>query len=132
MRMNQNITIRMTSARTFEIEGGKQADKLNPKELLLLAGATCAGMTAMSILEKQRIPGAQLEIEFSGELSTEQLQSDSVFVSFRIVYRASCTCDNQEKVSRAITLAHDKYCGGVKMLGAIAPVEREISIVTRS
>lgn len=121
----------MTSARTYEVEAGKRADKLNPKELLLLAGATCAGMTAMSIMEKQRIPDPQLEIEFSGELSTEQLQSDSVFVSFRIIYRASCTCDDQEKVSRAITLAHDKYCGGVKMLGAIAPVEREIAIVNR-
>ena len=50
--MIQQVTIQMTSARTYVIEGNKKCDQLNPKELMLLAGVTCAGMTAMAIMEK--------------------------------------------------------------------------------
>ena len=45
--MIQQVTIQMTSARTYVLEGNKKCDQLNPKELMLLAGVTCAGMTAM-------------------------------------------------------------------------------------
>ena len=47
--MIQQVTIQMTSARTYVLEGNKKCDQLNPKELMLLAGVTCAGMTAMAI-----------------------------------------------------------------------------------
>ena len=98
--MIQQVTIQMTSARTYVLEGNKKCDQLNPKELMLLAGVTCAGMTAMAIMEKER------------------------------VYNVQCECENdQMKVSRAINLAHDKHCGGVQMLRKIAPVADEIAIV---
>ena len=48
--MIQQVTIQMTSARTYVLEGNKKCDQLNPKELMLLAGVTCAGMTAMAIM----------------------------------------------------------------------------------
>lgn len=41
--MIQQVTIQMTSARTYVLEGNKKCDQLNPKELMLLAGVTCAG-----------------------------------------------------------------------------------------
>ena len=53
--MIQQVTIQMTSARTYVLEGNKKCDQLNPKELMLLAGVTCAGMTAMAIMEKERV-----------------------------------------------------------------------------
>lgn len=128
--MNQQIVITMTSAKTFALGENRKFEDLNPKELLLLAGATCAGMTAMSILDKQRIKVSRLEIDLSGRLSTATLQSDSVFDSFHIVYNVACDCaESQEKVARAIDLAHEKYCGGVKMLGKIAPIDKETAIV---
>ena len=123
-------TIQMTSARTYVLEGNKKCDQLNPKELMLLAGVTCAGMTAMAIMEKERVSPTRFELSISGELDTETVQSSSVFKSFRIVYNVQCECENdQMKVSRAINLAHDKHCGGVQMLRKIAPVADEIAIV---
>ena len=115
--MIQQVTIQMTSARTYVLEGNKKCDQLNPKELMLLAGVTCAGMTAMAIMEKERVSPTRFELSISGELDTETVQSSSVFKSFRIVYNVQCECENdQMKVSRAINLAHDKHCGGVQML----------------
>lgn len=35
--MIQQVTIQMTSARTYVLEGNKKCDQLNPKELMLLA-----------------------------------------------------------------------------------------------
>ena len=128
--MIQQVTIQMTSARTYVLEGNKKCDQLNPKELMLLAGVTCAGMTAMAIMEKERVSPTRFELSISGELDTETVQSSSVFKSFRIVYNVQCECENdQMKVSRAINLAHDKHCGGVQMLRKIAPVTDEIAIV---
>ena len=128
--MIQQVTIQMTSARTYVLEGNKKCDQLNPKELMLLAGVTCAGMTAMAIMEKERVSPTRFELSISGELDTETVQSSSVFKSFRIVYNVQCECENdQMKVSRAINLAHDKHCGGVQMLRKIAPVADEIAIV---
>ena len=126
--MIQQVTIQMTSARTYVLEGNKKCDQLNPKELMLLAGVTCAGMTAMAIMEKERVSPTRFELSISGELDTETVQSSSVFKSFRIVYNVQCECENdQMKVSRAINLAHDKHCGGVQMLRKIAPVADEIA-----
>ena len=87
--MIQQVTIQMTSARTYVLEGNKKCDQLNPKELMLLAGVTCAGMTAMAIMEKERVSPTRFELSISGELDTETVQSSSVFKSFRIVYNNS-------------------------------------------
>ena len=50
--MIQQVTIQMTSARTYVLEGNKKCDQLNPKELMLLAGVTCARHDAMAIMER--------------------------------------------------------------------------------
>ena len=133
--MIQQVTIQMTSARTYVLEGNKKCDQLNPKELgetLGVVGESGSGksMTAMAIMEKERVSPTRFELSISGELDTETVQSSSVFKSFRIVYNVQCECENdQMKVSRAINLAHDKHCGGVQMLRKIAPVADEIAIV---
>ena len=63
--MIQQVTIQMTSARTYVLEGNKKCDQLNPKELMLLAGVTCAGMTAMAIMEKERVSPTRFELSIS-------------------------------------------------------------------
>ena len=101
-------------------------------ETLGVVGESGSGksMTAMAIMEKERVSPTRFELSISGELDTETVQSSSVFKSFRIVYNVQCECENdQMKVSRAINLAHDKHCGGVQMLRKIAPVADEIAIV---
>ena len=129
--MHQSITIHATENGKFSLAKPCELDKLNPKELLLYSTALCAGMTTLSIAEKERVKLLKLEIKMSGELDTEKVEGKSQFVSFDIAYNIECKhIDEQSKVSHAVRLATDKYCGGLAMLRKIAPVSHSISIVS--
>jgi uncharacterized OsmC-like protein len=129
--MHQSITIHATENGKFALAKPHELAKLNPKELLLYSTALCAGMTTLSIAEKERVKLLKLEIKMSGELDTEKVEGKSQFVSFNIAYNIECKhIDEQSKVSHAVQLATDKYCGGLAMLRKIAPVSHSISIVS--
>ena len=129
--MHQSITIHATENGKFALAKPHDLEKLNPKELLLYSTALCAGLTTLSIAEKERVKLLKLEIKMSGELDTEKVEGKSQFVSFNIAYNIECKhIDEQSKVSHAVQLATDKYCGGLAMLRKIAPVSHSISIVS--
>lgn len=129
--MQQSITIQANDKGLFSLEKPHELNKLNPKELLLYSTALCAGMTTLAIAEKERVKLLKLEIKMSGELDTERVEGKSKFVSFHIAYNAECKhIADQSKVSHAIQLANEKYCGGLEMLRKIAPVSHAISIVS--
>lgn len=129
--MIEKVTLQLTEDSQLTIENGPGCEQMNPKALLLYAGAKCSGMTALMIMEKERIRPKRFEISVSGELSTQEMQSDSVFKSFHVVYNIECdTEDDQAKVSRAATLTHEKYCGIMRMFRQIAPVSHEIAVVS--
>ena len=129
--MHQSITIHAKENGKFVLAKPCELDKLNPKELLLYSTALCAGMTVQAIAEKERVKLVKLEIKMSGELDTEKVEGKSKFESFNIAYNIECKhIDEQSKVSHAVQLATDKYCGGLAMLRKIAPVSHSISIVS--
>lgn len=129
--MIEKVTLEMNDKSGFDLRGDTKCRDLSPKALLLFAGAKCAGLTALNIMQKERVNPVRFEISMSGELSTDTVQSESVFRSFNVVYNIECArYDEQSKVSRAVNLAHEKYCGTVQMLGRIAPVSHEIAIVS--
>ena len=129
--MHQSITIHATENGKFALAKPHDLEKLNPKELLLYSTALCAGMTTLSIAEKERVKLLKLEIKMSGDLDTEQVEGKSQFTSFNIAYNIECKhISEQSKVSHAVQLATDKYCGGLAMLRKIAPVSHSISIVS--
>ena len=129
--MLQSITIHAKENGKFALAKPYELEKLNPKELLLYSTALCAGMTTLSIAEKERVKLLKLEIKMSGELDTEKVEGRSQFTSFEIAYNIECKhIDDQSKVSHAVQLATDKYCGGLAMLRKIAPVSHSISIVS--
>ena len=129
--MYQSITIHATENGKFALAKPCELEKLNPKELLLYSTALCAGMTTLSIAEKERVKLLKLEIKMSGELDTEKVEGKSQFVSFDIAYNVECKhISEQSKASNAVRLANDKYCGGLAMLRKIAPVSHSISIVS--
>ena len=129
--MHQSITIQAEDLGKFSLAKSRELDKLNPKELLLYSTALCAGFTVQSIAEKERVKLLKLEITMSGELDTEGVEGRSQFVSFDIGYNVECQhINDQPKVSQAVRLANDKYCGGLSMLRKIAPVSHSISIVS--
>lgn len=106
-----------------------RCDKMNPKALMLLGLGRCAGLTAMSIFKKMNIKPESFEIECRGEISTPTLVAESVFTAVNIVYNVECeTLSEQGRVSRALNLTHDKYCGMIKMIRKVAPLSHEIYI----
>lgn len=129
--MIEKVSLHLDGKSAFVPDGQTTCNDLNPKALLLYAGAKCAGMTALMIMEKERIRPKRFEISMAGELSTDTVQAESSFLSFNVVYNIECaTDDDQAKVSRAVNLAHEKYCGLVRMLRKIAPVSHEVAIVS--
>ena len=129
--MNQSITIHANENGGFDLAKSCKLEKLNPKELLLYSTALCAGMTVQSIVEKERVKLLKLEIKMSGKLDTEKVEGRSQFVSFDIAYNIECQhISEQSKVSHAVQLATEKYCGGLAMCRKIAPVSHSISIVS--
>ena len=129
--MIEKVTLQLSGDADFTSEGGPRCEEMNPKALLLYAAAKCVGKTALMIMEKERLRPKRFEISVSGELSTEEVRSESVFKSFHVVYNIECdTEDDQAKVSRAVMLAHEKYCGMMQMLRKVAPVSHEIAVVS--
>jgi uncharacterized OsmC-like protein len=129
--MQQTITINLNDGGQFEIAKPHELNKLNPKELLLYSTALCAGLTLRRLAEKERVKLLKLEIKMSGELDTDKVEGISKFESFNISYNIECKhIDEQSKVSHAVQLTTDKYCGGLAMMRKIAPVSHSISIVS--
>uniref|UniRef100_UPI004057BC09 OsmC family protein n=1 Tax=Alistipes sp. TaxID=1872444 RepID=UPI004057BC09 len=129
--LKQSITITTKGDGKFTLTEPQELNKLNPKELLLYSTALCAGKTVTRLVEQKRVQYVKLEIKMSGVLDTEKLEGISKFASFNIDYNVECKhLDDQPKISHAIQLAHDKYCGGLEMCRKIAPVSHSISIVS--
>ena len=124
----EKITVRMTKGMEFSPVGAK-CSELNPKALMLLATATCAGLTAAGIFKKMQLNPSGFEITMSGTISTDTVVAETVFTAFDIVYNIECAhLDEQERYSHALNLTNDKYCGMLTMLRRIAPVSHNILI----
>lgn len=129
--MIEKVTLQLNAAHKLMPEGNIRCEDMNPKALLLYSAAKCAGLTALSIMEKERITPKRFELTVSGELSTDTVQSGSMYLSFHAIYNVECaTEDDQIKVSRALKLTQDKHCSMMTMLRMIAPVTYEVAIVS--
>ena len=128
--MIEKITLHLDDANRFVPNEPIDCNDLNPKAMLLYAGAKCAGLTLLHILEKERIRPRRIEIHMSGELTTERVEAGSEFRSFNTIYNLEVSSErDQARVGRAVNLAHEKYCGTIRMLGKIAPVTHEVAAV---
>ena len=128
--MIEKITLHLDDANRFVPNEPIDCNDLNPKAMLLYAGAKCAGLTLLHILEKERIRPRRIEIHMSGELTTERVEAGSEFRSFNTIYNLEVSSErDQARVGRAVNLAHEKYCGTIRMLGKIAPVIHVVAVV---
>lgn len=129
--MIQKVSLIMGANRGFILDNGEPLESLNPKELFLFATGECAGLTITHLLNEHIVDVTNFTISVEGTLSTPTLVAESRFTSFNIIYRIECrTLKDQIVISRAINLAHEKYCGLVQMARKIAPLTHETSIVT--
>ncbi|MER3463938.1 MAG: osmotically inducible protein C [Chitinophagaceae bacterium] len=96
----------------------------SPKALLLSALAGCSGIDVVDILEKMRVPFADLKIDAEAEQTDEHPR---VFKTIHLTYYFFKTDeDNREKIKKAIDLSLEKYCGVAAMLQKNSAIEYQI------
>ena len=101
----------------------------NPKALLLSGLAGCTGVDIVDILEKMRVPFADLKIEVETEQTTEP---PKVFKDIHMNYIITTAEENRDKVKKAIDLSLDKYCGVAAMLKKNSKIDYNITIQPES
>ncbi|MGE5519943.1 MAG: OsmC family protein [Candidatus Dadabacteria bacterium] len=96
-----------------------------PKALLLTGLAGCSGIDVVDILEKMRVPFADLIIEAEADQTDDY---PKVYKTIHLTYRLKTEEEMREKVRKAIDLSLEKYCGVAAMLKKNSPIEYEIII----
>ena len=98
----------------------------SPKALLLSGLAGCTGIDVVDILEKMRVPFADLQIDAEAEQTEEHPR---VFKNIALTYRIRTGEENRDKIKKAIDLSLEKYCGVAAMLKKNSCIEYEIVIL---
>jgi putative redox protein len=96
-----------------------------PKALLLSGLAGCSGIDVVEVLEKMRVPFADLKIEAEAEQTDEH---PKVFKDIHLNYMIKTAEENRNKVQKAIDLSLDKYCGVAAMLKKNSKINYTITI----
>src|SRR6476620_12768023 len=89
---------------TIQIDG---STGFSPKALLLSGLAGCSGIDVVDILEKMRVPFADLQIEAEAD-QTEEFPR--VFKDIHLNFSVVTGEENRDKVIKAIDLSLEKYC----------------------
>ncbi len=110
------------SGAKIELDSGKG---FSPKALLLSGLAGCTGVDVVDILEKMRVPFADLKIEAEADQTEEHPR---VFKTIYLTYSIKTEEENKEKVIKAIDLSLEKYCGVAAMLKKNSPIEYTLVI----
>jgi len=94
-------------------DGGGLDSGMSPKKMILSALCGCSGMDVVDILNKMKVPFSLLQITAEAEQTDDQ---PKVFKSIDMVYSCKVDKENEDKLKRAVSLSHEKYCGVSAML----------------
>ncbi len=108
------------------MEGGGLGSGMNPKKMLLGSLSGCSGMDVVDILTKMKVAFNKLEIEAEAEQTEDH---PKVFKFINMVYRVDAATDDLDKVKRAVSLSHDKYCGVSAMLAKHCTINYSIELI---
>ncbi|ANE50978.1 OsmC family protein [Flavisolibacter tropicus] len=101
----------------------------SPKALLLSGLAGCSGIDVVDILEKMRVPFADLQIEAEAD-QTEEFPR--VFKDIHLNFSVVTGEENRDKVIKAIDLSLEKYCGVAAMLKKNSKIAYTLTIQTEA
>ena len=131
----RDLTVRWREGMVFEAtpEGrppllvdGDTAVAASPVELLLFAAATCTASDVVSILLKQRVALAELEVKLSG---TRREEHPRRFTAIHFAFSIAGAGADEAKARRAIDLSLEKYCSVVASLAS--DIRISYDVVTR-
>ena len=96
-----------------------------PKALMLAGLIGCTGIDVMLILKKMRVEIEDLNIE----VEADQVDEDpKVYTYIKVLYRFKGKDLPLDKLTTAVELSQDKYCGVSAMLSKAVPITHEIII----
>jgi putative redox protein len=107
-------------------EGGGLDSGMSPKKMMLAALCGCSGIDVVDILNKMKVPFSQLKITAEAEQTDEQ---PKVFKSIDMVYSCKVGKENEDKLKRAVSLSHEKYCGVSAMLVKHCAINYTIQLI---
>jgi putative redox protein len=108
------------------VEGGGLGTGMNPKKMLLGALSACTGMDVVEILKKMKVAFAKLEIVAEAEQTEEH---PKVYKSIQLIYRLDAKAEDLDKVTKAVSLSKEKYCGISAMLAKHCPINYTIELI---
>jgi len=108
------------------VEGGGSGSGMNPKKMLLGALNGCSGMDVVDMLKKMKVAFTKFEIEAEAEQTEDH---PKVFTFIKMTYRIDAKPDDLDKVTRAVTLSQDKYCGVSAMLAKHCAITYTIELI---
>ena len=97
-----------------------------PKPLLLLAVGGCTGMDVIPILKKMQVVPEYFNMEIEAEVTEEHPKQ---YTKIHIIYEFRGKDLPLDKLSKAISLSQEKYCGVSATLKKTLPVSWEIKIL---
>jgi putative redox protein len=89
-------------------EVGGHNTGMRPKKLMLTALAGCTGMDVISILKKMKIVPEEFNVRVDAIVSDEHPKQ---YNSMHIIYEFKGENLPKDKLTRAIELSQEKYCG---------------------
>lgn len=113
---------------TISIDGsaevGGQDLGFRPMQLVLAGLGSCSTMDILHILNKQKEPVKNIEIEVTGKRADA---TPAVFTHIHVNFKISGQV-NPEKAERAIDLSMTKYCSVTKMLEPTVEITHSFQI----
>ena len=107
---------------TSEENGGNNSG-LGPKAMMLSALAGCSGLDVVSLLKKMRVAVDDFKMITTGELTEEH---PKYYHSVTLDYHFYGIDLKEDKITKAVDLSVEKYCGVMEMFRKFADVKTEI------
>ncbi|MEZ4862653.1 MAG: OsmC family protein [Caldilineaceae bacterium] len=107
------------------ITGGGDGPGVSPMQMLLLGLGGCSMVDVVSILQKQRQPLVDVEIEIDAKRAEELPRP---WETIHMHYIVTGDELDPHKVERAINLSVEKYCGAHATLSGVAKITHDFEI----
>lgn len=107
---------------TSEENGGTNKG-LGPKAMMLSGLAGCSGLDVVSLLNKMRVSFDDYKMEVEGELTEEHPKT---YHTVTLDYHFYGTNLDEKKITKAVNLSIEKYCGVMEMFRQFAKININI------
>ena len=125
-RINDAIQFQARNERGHRVTvaGSAEQDGVSPMEMVAIGFGGCSSIDILSILEKQRQPVEDFDVEVDAERADD---TPAVFTELHAHYRVEGDVE-PDKVQRAIELSLDTYCSVSKMLEKAVTISYTFSV----